>query len=1149
MDNPTIPMLSPQASSMLQRAPLLAFGTLDSEGRPWTTAWGGRKGFSQPLGNSMIAIRTSVAARLDPVVEALVGRNAKGEIVKEEGEGRLLSGLAIDLDTRKRVKLAGRMVAGTLGIADGENDTDDYGKQGILQLVARIDESLGNCPKYLNRREISPATPDPQLISDTAHLDERAVELLHKADLMFLSTSSGSSMDTNHRGGPPGFVRCLKQEGGCTQFIYPEYSGNRLYQSLGNMMLEPRAGFCFPDFDTGNCLFVTGRSEILFGKEAAEVMPRSNLAVRVTVTAARLVASVLPFRGNTGEFSPYNPVVRYLISEQAINRTEVQNASHNAAKLLAQIPLTPTISRFKFSLSNAATYTAGQYVTIDVSDHLDVGYSHMRDDDPRSLNDDFVRTFTVSSPPGVPPHPSKRLADDEFEITIRKVGVVTDFLFKHGLNPEAHGSELEIGIKGFGGSFVVEQTEEKSSIAFVAAGVGITPLMPCLHSLRLEHLQLFWTLRAVDLGLAVDLLDGFQDLAANLTLFVTGIFPENEEQKAGIGKLNDCGVHIVYRRMERSDLELLIPKIERWYICTEAIPVPRAPPSASTGANTAADMTRETPEYGTKLLPTLVDEIATTTPNRVYASVPKDDADMSKGFKDVTYADFARAIDALSWWLEETLGKADGTFPTFAYFGPRDLGYAIVVVAAAKVGRKVLLASHLASPDAHLLLLGSLSCTAVIYASKMTALAEALRERFPSAKYISTTSFGAFLTQSHTSANFEHYVYSKPYSKAHSDPVMVVHTSGTTGLPKPVIWTNDMLCSVDRLHTLPGSAATQMAGQRIYCALPTFHTSGITASLLTPVYLSTIIILGPAGVRPDKQTVLDVLRNAPVSAASFPPSLLEELIADPVCRKALKQLKKIVYGGAPLAAWAIRIIGSEFSGTVSSALGSTEGGLWLTGSSPDPADQGYFLIHPFMAPDFQHTDADLYELVIKRTPKSEAYTNFFRCIDSTPSHLAAHFDFDTKESINEFRTKDLFSPHPTKPGLWKYRCRKDDLVLLSGEVKMYAGAIEEAISAHPAIGAVVVGGQYRSRPFLMVEPATSITTNDQKAEFVNEIWPAVEAENEKHHDSARLQKELVVIVEPEKKMMRTPKGTVDRKATLSAFEGEIDQVYKAWSKM
>ncbi|KAI4853541.1 acetyl-CoA synthetase-like protein [Aureobasidium sp. EXF-8845] len=527
-------------------------------------------------------------------------------------------------------------------------------------------------------------------------------------------------------------------------------------------------------------------------------------------------------------------------------------------------------------------------------------------------------------------------------------------------------------------------------------------------------------------------------------------------------------------------------------------------------------MTRETPEYGTRLLPSLIDEVATTTPDRVYASIPKDDKDISQGFKNITYADFARAIDALSWWLDETLGKADDTFPTFAYFGPRDLGYCIVVVAAAKVGRKVLLASHLASADAHQFLLESMECTAVIYATEMTRLAQSLEQRFPSAKYVSTTSLGDWLTGSNISGRNDRYEYTKTYSKAHADPVMIVHTSGTTGMPKPVIWTHDMLASVDRLHTLPGSAATQVGGQSIYCALPVFHTSGMTASLLTPVYLNTIIILGPSGIRPDKQTVLEVLRNAPVSAASFPPNLLEELLASPIHLKQLQKLKKIVYGGSPLSGWATHIIRTEFAGTVTSALGSTE---------------------------------DLYELVILRTPQSETYTNFFRCVDSTPSHLASQFGFDKGEHITEFRTKDLFSPHQSKEGLWRYRCRKDDLVLLSGEVKMYAGAVEEAISAHPSVGAVLVGGQYRSRPFLLVECVRHITTDQQRAEFVDEIWPAIEAENQKHHESARLQRELTVVVGVEKKMVLTAKGSVDRKATLSAFEGDIDQIYKSWSKL
>lgn len=151
LDNPTVPMLSPQAANMLQRAPLLAFGTLDPEGRPWTTVWGGDTGFSKPLGNNMIGIRTSVAAKLDPVVEFLVGSDAKGEVVKEEGEGRLLSGLAIDLGTRKRVKLAGKMVAGMLGSEDSEESMENV-QQGVLQLVAHIDESLGLYRSFVNHK-------------------------------------------------------------------------------------------------------------------------------------------------------------------------------------------------------------------------------------------------------------------------------------------------------------------------------------------------------------------------------------------------------------------------------------------------------------------------------------------------------------------------------------------------------------------------------------------------------------------------------------------------------------------------------------------------------------------------------------------------------------------------------------------------------------------------------------------------------------------------------------------------------------------------------------------------------------------------------------------------------------------------------------
>lgn len=359
-------------------------------------------------------------------------------------------------------------------------------------------------------------------------------------------------MDTNHRGGPPGFIRVQTNDEQSPVIVYPEYSGNRFYQSLGNMISNPVVGVCLPDFDTGACLYMTGSTEILIGSEAAKVQPRSNLAVRITVRAARLVSGILPFRGVNGEPSPYNPVVRPLASESRIDtKTE---AMANRARLLRQVPITPDVSRFSFALTNPMKYTAGQYVTLDLSDHLDVGYSHMRDDDPRSLNDDFVRTFTVSSPPGLPPDPARRLADDEFEITIRKVGVVTGLLFTQGLPDTQPKEPFEIGVKGFGGEFAVSQDDAAPVVAFVAAGVGITPLLPCLRQLDFSRLRVLWTMRSSDVPLAEDMLGQHPGLGRSLHLFVTDLPASDEATLPDLQQLKSNGAQIDYRRMRRSTL-------------------------------------------------------------------------------------------------------------------------------------------------------------------------------------------------------------------------------------------------------------------------------------------------------------------------------------------------------------------------------------------------------------------------------------------------------------------------------------------------------------------------------------------------------------------------------------------------------------------
>ncbi|RMZ68397.1 Riboflavin synthase-like beta-barrel [Pyrenophora seminiperda CCB06] len=556
-DNPTSTMLTPQASNMFQRAPLLAFGTLDAQSRPWTTLWGGEPGFSEPLGGGFVGTRTLVDGKNDPVVQALI-ESAKedGQMAKPPDGGKLVAGLAIDLMTRKRVKTAGHMVASTL--RDVEDDTDASPAQQQLQLITKISQSLGNCPKYLNQYEIHPAPlSTSSLQSKGRSLTPSAKSLISRADMFFLSTSTPSDMDVNHRGGPPGFVRLLS----ASSLIYPEYSGNRLYQSLGNLLLNPKIGITFPDYRTGDVLYLTGRAEILAGQDAAAVLPGSNLAVKVEIGEARYVVGGLGFRGERKGMSMYNPGVRTAASEGNVRAGLASTTTTITAHLTKTTPLTPSITRFTFSLpSNSGfSYKPSQWVALDFSKELDSGYEHMRDADPLSLNDDFVRTFTLSSTPSLK---ANEVAEEgkekerEFEITIRKVGTVTSFLHRQNAS-----SGLHVLVRGVGGGMSIPPG---TNTAMIAAGVGITPLLGQLTLLPLNTsslFKLFWAVRSEDVGLVRDSFRRYPGLAGRTVLFLTGPAVEGVVKEDFRGK----GARVDERRMRRGDVEGV--RADEWFVC------------------------------------------------------------------------------------------------------------------------------------------------------------------------------------------------------------------------------------------------------------------------------------------------------------------------------------------------------------------------------------------------------------------------------------------------------------------------------------------------------------------------------------------------------------------------------------------------------
>ncbi|EEP76373.1 predicted protein [Uncinocarpus reesii 1704] len=563
-DDPTAPNLTPGGGYFVQMAPLMAIGTLDKQGLPWTTVLGGAAGFAGQIAPSILAVRNTVDRRYDPVIEALLAGKSDGEIVKFNDPGRLMSALSIDLGYRRRLKLMGRMVVACVNENDSGQNRSDH--TGMAQLVFKVTNSLGNCPKYINKKHISPATPEPNLVSDSPQLPQGAVDLLNRVDTLFLSTSHHrESMDTNIRGGPRGFVRVLSNEPTGAVLVYPEYSGNRLYQSLGNLQTTPQAGYVFPDFETGNVLYATGKTEIFVGGDAAALLPRSNLAVKVTLTAARYVEKGLPFIGKPGEPSPYNPPLRYLPTEKVAPGTQLPEGKAVSARFIKKEVITPTINRFRFQISDplvVGKWIPGQYATISFQDELDMGYSHMKEDDPTSINDNYIRTFTVSS------HPQRKLADNEFEITVRKHGRVTNHLFR-----SSERSAMEVSLRGFGGDFRFENLDNDGRIIpFVVGGIGITPVIAQLHTIEFSRLRLYWSVAAQDIALVHDTFEQFPGLPKSTVLFLTGL----ERAKANFGEKEqgmlkfvlESGAEVQERRLTADDL--VLDGTEEWYLCGSA---------------------------------------------------------------------------------------------------------------------------------------------------------------------------------------------------------------------------------------------------------------------------------------------------------------------------------------------------------------------------------------------------------------------------------------------------------------------------------------------------------------------------------------------------------------------------------------------------
>jgi thioester reductase-like protein/acyl-coenzyme A synthetase/AMP-(fatty) acid ligase len=519
-----------------------------------------------------------------------------------------------------------------------------------------------------------------------------------------------------------------------------------------------------------------------------------------------------------------------------------------------------------------------------------------------------------------------------------------------------------------------------------------------------------------------------------------------------------------------------------------------------------------------RVVPHIVDEIARTAPDTKWVEVPRNNDNLQEGYKSLTFGQLSQAVSRMARWMEETFGTSTSR-ETITYMDRQnDLRYIFAIIASQKTGYKVLLASTRNSEEGQRAILQRTQSKKFLHGQGMREEVLALQDEKTPIQAFEVPPLDYFLDDN----NVEHY--EGTVSTDPNEIVAIIHTSGSTGIPKPIYLRNGYLACLDRIRQLPiangrKSRAQKFVGtDRAFCSLPWFHAMGFFMALRS-IYAQGPLVLPPVGRAPNADLTLEILRVAKPETGFFPPAILEDIVDAPDGMDTLSKLDFIFFAGAPLA----QEVGDRIAEAtqIQTIIGSTEGTFWDSYITEDRADWGWFEW-------CEHTGAvmepsgDLYEMVIKRVPGNPIQGAFW----SFPE-------------LDEYRTKDLYEEHPTKKGLWKYKGRNDDVIVLSNGEKFNPVMFEKDIEGHPAVKGALVVGQGRFQAGLILETNTK---TDPEA-FLEQIWPAVERANAKMAAHGRVWKSKIAIASPQKPFQRAPKGSIMRRKTNELYKAEIDALY------
>ncbi len=268
------PFISDTVRDLLQLQSMIIVSTIDAQNSIWVSLLTGEPGFIRAIDTTTLEIAASPRPG-DPLSENLQPGSPVGMIV-------------IDTLSRKRVRANGFITLSSSG-----------------HLRVRTEQVYFNCPRYIQRRTITTAhSREEPSIYRTGRLTERQQAWIRSADTFFIgSAHAEGGADASHRGGRPGFVHIIGED----LLLFPDYSGNMMFQTLGNLAIDPRAGLLFIDFERGGTLQLTGKASIIWDEKIIASLPGAQRLLLFEIARVVEINQASSIHGDLLGYSPFLP--------------------------------------------------------------------------------------------------------------------------------------------------------------------------------------------------------------------------------------------------------------------------------------------------------------------------------------------------------------------------------------------------------------------------------------------------------------------------------------------------------------------------------------------------------------------------------------------------------------------------------------------------------------------------------------------------------------------------------------------------------------------------------------------------------------------------------------------------------------------------